>query len=124
MRFLLVLLIATLSCCQAVGIPPQNQDNLQKLIEGEIGTKAIIKKNGTETFALAFQTQNRSVAFIVVRLTDMKVVVKEKIREGAVTWSGDLQIKVNETPGIVKTDSRPEDHTRLINLNNYVINRK
>ena len=124
MRFPFVLFIATLSCCKAAGIPSQNQGDLQKLITTEIGVNATVKKNSNETFALAFRAQDRRLEFLVIRLTDNKIVVKEKINEGSVTWSGELQIKVNERPGIVKMDSKPEDHTRLINLDKYVINKK
>jgi hypothetical protein len=124
MRSFLVLLIATLSCCHAAGISSQNQGNLQKLVEGELGVNATIKKNSAETFALAVQPQSRSIAFIIIRLTDMNVVAREKINNGSVTWGGDMRIKVTETPGMVKTDAKEGDHSRIINLNNYVINRK
>jgi len=44
-------------------------------------------------------------------------VVKEKI-QGSVNWSGEMEIKVIRTPGIVKKNAQPEDNIRVIDLNN------
>ena len=124
MRFLFVMFLSTLCCCKAATTSLQNHVTLQKIVDNEIGTNATIEKNNPATFALAYQVKNKSVEYVVVRLVDLKVVVKEKINQGSVTWSGDMQIKVVLIPGIVKLNSKPADNIRLIDLNNYVINKK
>jgi hypothetical protein len=123
MRFLSVALITTLCCCKAASISSLDQATLQKIVESEIGANAIVEKNNPSTFALAYQAKDRSVEFIVIRLMDLKIVVKEKI-QGSVTWDRKMNIKVTTTPGIVKINSKPEDNVRVIDLSNYVIQNK
>ena len=123
MRFLSVFFLATLLCCKAASNPSNGQATLEKIVETEIGVNAIIEKNNSSTFALASQTNNRSVEYLIIRLSDLKVVVKEKI-QGSVTWNGDKEIKVTQIPGTVKMNSRPEDNVKIINLNNYAIPNK
>jgi len=123
MRFLSVFFLATLFCCKAASNPSNNQATLEKIVETEIGVNAIIKKNNSLTFALASQTNNRSVEYLIIRLSDLKIIIKEKI-QGSVTWNGDKEIKVTQIPGTVKMNSRPEDNVKIINLNNYAIPNK
>jgi hypothetical protein len=123
MRFFSALLFFILCCCKAASTSSQEPSSLQKIVTSEIGASAIIEKNNSATFALAQQTENKSVSFLVIRLSDLKIVIKEKII-GSVTWSGEMEIKIIRTPGIVKTNAQPEDNIRVINLNNYVIHKK
>lgn len=123
MRFVPALFLSTLCCCKAASPSSQGPASLQEIVDSEIGTHALIEKNKGETFALAYQNGNASVEYLVVRLSDLKIVVKEKI-QGSVKWSGDMEITVTRTPGIVKKNARPEDNIRLIDLNNYVIHNK
>ncbi len=92
-------------------------------MESELGTSATVKENTAQTFALAYRSQNRLTDYMVIRLSDFKIVIKEKI-QGSVTWSGELQIKESRIPNMVKRNQKPEDNTRLIDLNNYIINKK
>jgi hypothetical protein len=123
MRFFLVLALSALCCCRAASIVPQNQDSLRAKVKAAIGDDAAITQNSSATFALA-QTPNNPTAFVVIRLADLQIVVTEKISQGSVTWSGEMQIKVVQIPGIVKMDSKPGDIVRLIDLNKYVIQKK
>jgi hypothetical protein len=123
MRFFSALFLLTLCCCKAASPSSQEPSSLQKIVDSEIGTHAVIEKNKVETFALAHQTSNTSVEYLVIRLSDLKIVVKEKI-QGSVKWSGEMEIKVARMPGIVKKNTQPEDNIRLIDLNNYVIHKK
>jgi hypothetical protein len=123
MRFLSVLFVATLCCCKAASTTSHEQATFEQIVESEIGANAIIEKNNPLTFALAYHTNNRSVDYLIIRLSDLKIVVKEKI-QGSVTWDGAMRIKVITMPGIVKMNSKPEDKVRIIDLNNYVIHKK
>ncbi len=126
MRAFLFIVISILFCCKpSARVQSESQgDKLQTLVEKEIGKSAVIEKNPSNTFALASHTENRTVDYVVIRLSDLKVVIKEKIIIGSVSWSGDRQIKVVSIPGMVRANARPEDNVRLIDLNNYVINKK
>jgi len=123
MRFIFLFFFATLCCCKAASTTSHDQATLQKIVGTEIGAGAIIEKNISSTFALAHQTKDRSVEYLIIRLSDLKIVVREKI-QGSVTWSGDMEIKVIKTPGMVKLNSKPEDNVKIINLNNYIIHNK
>jgi len=123
MRFLSLLFIAALFCCKAANNASSDQATLEKLVETEIGANATIEKNNSSTFALASRTDNRFIEYIIIRLSDLKIVVKDKI-QGSVTWSGDMAIKVMKTPGMVKMNSRPDDNVKIINLENYLIHNR
>jgi hypothetical protein len=123
MRFLSVFFLATLYCCKAASTTSHEQVTLEKITEAEIGPNAVIEKNHTATFALAYRAKDRSVEYIVIRLSDLKIVIKEKI-QGSVTWEGEMQIKVTQTPGMVKLNSKPEDNVKIIDLTNYAIQKK
>jgi hypothetical protein len=123
MRFFLVIFIATLCCCKAASTSSLNQSTLQKIVESELGANAIIEKNNPSNFALAYESKDKTVRFMVVRLSDLKIIIKEKI-QGSVTWDKEMKIKVVTIPGIVKANAKPEDNVRVIDLNNYVIQNK
>ena len=123
MRFVSVLFMVTLWNCKAVGTTSHVQSSLEQLVEAQIGADAIIKKNNTATFALAYKSKDKSVEYLVIRLSDNKVVIKEKI-SGSVDWEGEMKIKVTVTPGIVKRDSKPEDYVRVIDLSSYIVQKK
>jgi hypothetical protein len=123
MRFIPAVFIATLCCCKAAGISSSDQSSLQQIVESELGANAKIEKNNTSNFALAHESKDKTVSFIVVRLTDLKIVVKEKI-QGSVTWDKAMSIKVTTIPGIVKANAKPEDNVRIIDLNNFAIQSK
>ena len=123
MRFLSVFFLITLCGCKAASTSSHEQVALKKIAEAEIGPDAIIEKNHTATFALAYQAKDRTVEYLVVRIADLKIVVKEKI-QGSVTWDGEMKIKVTQTPGMVKVDAKPADNVRVIDLNNYAIQKK
>jgi hypothetical protein len=123
MRFFSALLLSALCCCKAASTSSQELTPLEKKVHSEVGSPAILEKNKSATFALAYRAKGISVEYLVIRLSDLKAVVKGKI-QGSVTWHGDMEIKVMQTPGMVKTNAKPADNVRLINLNNYIVHKK
>jgi hypothetical protein len=116
-----LVLIALLICSCKPSATNQSKNNaLQKLVDREVSGKAIITKNKPNTFALATLNQDGSVDYVIVRLSDNKVVVKNKIR-GSIEWSGDMQISETQTPGMIKKDSKPSDFMKVIDLNQFVL---
>src|SRR5579872_4059758 len=112
MKSNLALLLFIMPSCQPATAVQQSQavTTLQKISETEIGADAKIETNKSGTFALISKDKNRSVEYIVVRMADLKVVIKEKIVAGSVIWSGEMQIRESRVPGIIKTNSRAEDN--------------
>ena len=123
MRFFSFVFLATLCCCRAASTSSPEQATLQKIVASEIGENAFVEKNNSSTFALAYQTKDRTVKFIVIRLADLQIVINERV-QGSVTWEREMNIKVTKTPGIVKMKAPPEDNVRVIDLNNYIIHNK
>jgi hypothetical protein len=121
--FCFALLILIISCKPASKGQSVASDAFQKIVAKELSDKSIVTKNNTNSFALAYQEEDGFIRYIIVRLTDNNVVRKEKIR-GSVSWVNDMQIKESIIPGIVKKDAKPDDNTRIIDLNQFIVQAK
>lgn len=124
MRFLFFVAVFIFCSCRpsSKGQSP-NGDALQKIVKQEIGENANTVKNTPNTFALATREREGSIDYVVVRISDHKVVLKGRVR-GAIGWSGDMQLKESRTPGMVKNDTKPDEYVKLIDLNQYVVQSK
>jgi hypothetical protein len=119
MRVIGIFLFLFCACKPASKNQAQSDNVLQKVVNKEVGESASVSKNTANTFALAFTNRNQSVQYVVIRLSDNKVVFKNKIR-GSIQWSGDMQLTEVTTPGMVKKEDKPEDRSKLIDLNKYL----
>lgn len=120
MRAFVVVLLLSCACKPSSKGQAQNDDALQKIVKREIGEKAATTKNNSKTFALAYLEQDGTALYIIIRLSDNKIVAKEKIR-GTVSWVNDMQIKEMRTPGTVKKDYNLEEYSKVIDLNKYMV---
>ena len=111
------------SCKPAASVQTDSLATLQSVVDAELDIHATIEKNKSMTFALAYRNQNRETEYIVVRLKDLMVVRKERLT-GSVAWSGEMQLKESAVQGMVKRDSKPSENFRLIDLNNYLIQKE
>ena len=123
MRFLCVLLVLLSACKPATTTIAQNDNALQKLVTHEIGENAIITQNESKTFAVGILSKDESTRYVVIRLSDNKVVIKNSIR-GSIAWTNDMQLSESVKPGIVKKDSKPGDYSRTIDLNQFLMQAK
>lgn len=123
MRFFCVLLVAFCACRPTSTTLSQDNNALQKLVTREIGEAATITQNESKTFALGVLNKDESVRYVVIRISDNKVVIKNVIR-GSITWTSDLQLTESVKPGIVKKDSKPGDYSRIIDLNAFITQAK
>ncbi len=123
MRFSSIFLLLLACCKPAASVQTVGRGTLQSLVDAALGPHATIEKNKSQTFALAYQNQNRETEYVVVRLNDLMVVRKEKII-GSVAWNGEMQLKESLVAGMVKRDSNPNENIRLIDLNNYLIQKE
>jgi hypothetical protein len=123
MKLFCFALLIFISCKPSSKGQSVESNALEKIVAKELSDKPTVTKNNTNTFALAYQEQDGFVRYIIVRLTDNSIVRKGKIR-GSVNWVSDMQIKESMTPGIVKKDSKPDDYSKVIDLNQFVIQAK
>jgi len=125
MRFLFVVFLSLTVCkpIKSIKESESSSEALAKIVRSEIGAEAIVQRNSSNTFALGFKSEKSFVKFIVIRLQDNQVVVRDKV-QGSIMWSDDMRIKESQIPGIVKLDSKPEDFIKVIDLNQFVIRPK
>jgi len=105
--------------CQSIPHAAANQ-TLEDVIARELGPGATVEKNQSGTLALAYVEKERNLTYLVVRVADGQMIVKNKIR-GSVTWHADQVLKETSVPGIIKADEKATDHTKLIDLSVYKI---
>jgi len=123
MRSVGILLFFLCACKPSTKTLSQNNNTLQQLVIREIGENAAITQNESKTFALGILSKDESVRYVVIRLSDYKVVLKNNIR-GSISWTNDMQLTESIKPGIVKKDSKPEDYSRAIDLKPFLIQAK
>ena len=123
MRAICVLLFFLSACKPTSRTLSPNENLLQKTVTQEIGKNATVTKNDSDTFALAVLTNDESMRYGVIRLSDNKIVLKNNIR-GTIRWDGDMKLIESRTPGIVKKDSKPDDYSRTIDLSQFVTQRQ
>jgi hypothetical protein len=119
MRALNVFLFLLCACKPIQKNTSQTDEVLQKIVKEELGENAIVTKNSSKSFALATLKRDESIQYAIIRISDNKVVMKNKIR-GTIDWSGEMQLTESRIPGIIKKDSKPEDYSRVINLNQFI----
>jgi hypothetical protein len=123
MRLVIFVFFLLISCKPSLKTLPPQDEFLNKIAEKELGANSRVEKNKSNSFGLAYQKNDISTQYIVVRLTDYTIVIKKKIR-GTISWNGDMQLKEFLIPGIVKKDAQPDDQTLIIDLNQFVIHSK
>jgi hypothetical protein len=123
MRLVIFVFFLLISCKLSLKNLPHQDEILNKIAEKELGANSRVEKNKSNSFGLAYQKNDISTQYIVVRLTDYTIVIKKKIR-GTISWNGDMQLKEFLIPGIVKKDAQPDDQTLIIDLNQFVIHSK
>lgn len=123
MRIFGILLVVFCACKPASKTLSQDETALQKLVSRELGENATVSINDSKSFALGVKKKDESVRYMVVRLSDNKVVLTNNMR-GTISWSGDMQLAESHTPGIIKKDSKQGDNSRTIDLKQFIIQNK
>src|SRR5882724_6158447 len=105
MRFLFVAFLSLTLCkpINSVKASDSSVNTLTRIVHAEIGDHAILEKNSSNTFALGFKSDKSFVKYIVIRLQDNQVVLRDKVH-GSVLWLDEMRIKVSRIPGIVKSN--------------------
>ncbi len=122
-----VLLVS--SCAKTVTttkVPVAKNDWLTTLATEKIGEGSSIETNLTQSFALCSKnitnpSNNVPVLnFVIVRMSDHKVVEQGAVTMGEVKWKTDYQVEVSHTEGQVELERSANSTTRTIDLTKYL----
>lgn len=121
-----IVLVLLLASCGASKKGNSTQVNGNKYIElasEKLGDKVIYKMNESKTYVLCIseikgtvhQPRN-TLSYMVINIKDNDVALEDKIDGGTVKWSGDGEIEVFRTPGIMRDDQTRDDFITLYNI--------
>lgn len=125
---LLALTVVMASCAggkTATSTAVADQDWLLELATQNVGQHPAIETNRDASFSLCWQdkeTENKMPAlqFIIVRMSDHKIVEQGSVTMGEVRWSGDYKVEVSHRQGQVQLERSPESNTRTIDVKKYL----
>lgn len=126
MKFLLPFLLVTLCWLNPGASFQQNKPSLslQSIVTSELGAHTTIENNKSGTFALAYSIHNRSVKYIVIRLTDLKIVVDQKTIRGSIAWNDDMCLKEVHAAEMVKKNADGNENAKLIDLRSFIVRKR
>jgi hypothetical protein len=114
LTILLVAVSITCDSCRAANKDqPTKNSPLEDLIKARIGNDFVVEFNTHKTHALCYQKHTddhaqRTMQFIVVRLSDNKEVADGTFTMGYVKWKDDETIEVLTTPQVSREGIRKE----------------
>jgi hypothetical protein len=114
LTILLVLVSITCDCCRAANNDQQTRNSpLEDLIKARIGNDFVVDFNMRKTHALCYQKHSddhaqRTMQYIVVRLSDTKEVANGTFKMGYVKWKDNETIEVLTTPQVSAEGIRKE----------------
>jgi len=117
-----ILLIILLSSCKPMAQQMVHEKTLEAIVMERLGTQATIEKNKNQTFALAYQANHstQAVAYLVIRLSDLKIVEEATRARIILSWMDTYKIKISITPGILRKDE-PINEPEIIDVTKYIV---
>jgi hypothetical protein len=118
----LILAIILISSCKAATITARQSESLESVVVEKLGADAVIKKNKDTTFALCTKENpsTQSVSYLVIRLSDLTIVVQNKTSPASFLWIDTYLIEIKEIPGIVKKEEQNRDG-KIIDVTKYIV---
>jgi hypothetical protein len=123
--FLLAIILG--SCAKPpITAATSTNDWLETLTTGEVGKGSTIEANQNNSFTLCWnEAANPSnnmpvLKFIIVRMSDHKVVEQGSVTMGSIKWTDDYQVEVSHAPGQVELERGVNKTTRTIELSKYL----
>jgi hypothetical protein len=117
-KVLLVFLLLT-------GCRASSQDSrLNDLVTKEIGNDFSIKLNDSKTFALAWNKNQGNVNYVVIKLLTNSIILRKTNIHAEIAWQDDMHIKETVISGVFKKDGSSQATITLINVNDYIENKK
>ena len=118
-KWILVILFIGIQC-KAVDTSQQQDAQLKKLVEENIGTDYNKVFNESKMFALYIQNIPAAkigttyVNFIVVELKNNRLAEKGKFLYGHCVWLDPSSLEVVDMPGALKENQQPSEFKRII----------
>lgn len=111
----------TLLNCHSVRNSAQETDPFKTLVKAELGEPYKLDYNKARTYALCQQERigdhaQRRFGFIIVRLSDNKVIRKGSYRMGYAQWIGDNSIEVSGSDSPVTRDDGKTASKQIIDI--------
>lgn len=82
----------------------------------KLGQGVAYSINDSKTYVLCVsdlkgtaQQPRNSLSYVVIKLKDNSILLEDKFEGGTVSWSGDAEIEVFRTPGIIREDQTRDD---------------
>lgn len=115
----LIILIASCKSAPVTGVPTKN---FETIVAENLGENAVIQKNKDATFALCFKENpsTLSVSYIIVRLSDLTVVERDKTSQASFSWVDTYKVEIKTIPGMVRKDEQ-STAVKVIDLTKYII---
>lgn len=100
----------------------EHKKTLETIVMERLGTHATIEKNKNQTFALAYQENHstQAMSYLVIRLSDLKIVEEATRARIILSWMDTYKIKISITPGILRKDE-PINEPEIIDVTKYII---
>ena len=105
--------------------PPQDNAWLVNLATQKVGDNVTIEANRDASFTLCWkdkETESKvpAVQFIIVRMSDHKIVEEGSATMGEVRWISDYEVEVSHRQGQVQLERGPQSNTRIISVKKYL----
>ncbi len=116
--FLLLLCIA-LSACKTSKKDTVSTVSIETVIQTSIANVGIQTNNAAKTYLLVVEEAtagNEFLKFIVLNVSDQKIVLEKKFRPGHVTWFDNTTIELLDMPGMIEATKKSEDYIRYIKI--------
>jgi hypothetical protein len=103
-----------------------HDDWLGNLASEQVGKDATIERNNNQSFALCWSNKvNPSnnmpvLQFVIVRMSDHKVVEQGAVTMGSIKWISDYDVEVSHAPDQVVLDRGNNTTIRTINVKKYL----
>jgi hypothetical protein len=98
--------IVLVSSCKPVVTLPVNSKTLASIVMDLLGNDAIIKKNNDQSFALSYKANDtlHSVTYLVIRLSDLKIVEQDTLAPATLAWVDTYKIQVRVISGVIRKE--------------------
>lgn len=119
MRFLF-LLLALVACRASSQVTPAHD-----VAKKELDENCSLFPNASNTLVLAVKKEaSGNVSYAVIQLSSAKVILKKSNIKAEVSWNDDLSLKEVSKPGMIKKDGSSTNGAKIINLNDYLPEKK
>ena len=122
--WLLTALIALVDSCKPAIQSTKLRPEPETIIRRELGDEASVRRNSSGSFAICTRNGQDQTQFMVVRLSDNRIVVSKKVVNGFAEWTGDLEITYYTVPGIIREGETAANYMKKIDLRPYLQNQR